>query len=507
MNEYLGLDNLMGFFGLDKNPFFAQYYNEILSVNENQELDIRGSQWGEVQPVFTYEMYEQYNDVEVMATFVDLDSDPLPMGGSVKVKKMTGSIPRHKALITLNEVDYREKLKDLYAMRTSATLMGNDPAAAVRNSLEKYFYTKMASIPNAHKNTLNFMIGQLKSRLDFTLNDANNPQGIKGITFPSHVPAKNRIVSKFMSKDDTTGAVTYVEGADPANYFKKLVDGIHNNDNAAMRYENVVFEMSRKTFVDIMGHPAWAKHVAYLLQPQFYLVANNDSNAIAYGKAVLNDKNDAGLVDIFKRVTGASEVLLNKAVVSAERVVKLTDSAPSLVRPLMDAFDYGKILVRPAGDFIKIIPVAPMRGDQSAIVASMYEGRGIIEYWYDKREKVQTWRSEMTCMPVFMMPSRIYSIDVNGSAVAATPTSLTYTSAAESKTVTVTGESPVSATTDSTWLSVNGISGKTVTVKAKANNGTEARSGNVVVTDRNGDSVTVAVTQAAPAKPEEEGGN
>lgn len=502
MNEYLGLDNLMGFFGLDKNPYFAQYYKDLLSVNENQNLDIRGSQWGEIQPVFTYEMYEQYNDVEVMATFTDLDSDPLPMGGSFKTKKMTGSIPRHKALITLGEPDYREKLQDLFALRTSAALMGKDPEEAVRNGLEDYFYTKLSAIPNAHKNTLNFLVGQLKSRLDFTLNDNNNPQGIKGITFPSHVPAKNRIVAKFMGKD-ASGAVTYVSDSDPAQYFKNLIDSIRNNDNAAMRYENVTVEMSRKTFIDMMNHPAWAKHTAYLLQPQFYLVANNDANAIAYGKAVLGDKNDEGKIEIFKRVTGANEVLLSKAIVSAERVVKLTDSAPSLVRPLMDAFDYGKVLVRPSGDFIKILPVAPMRGDESAILARMYDGRGIIEYWYDKREKVQTWRSEMTCLPVFMMPSRIYSVDVNGSAVSASPTSLTYTSASDSKTVTVTGEAPVSATVDKNWLTVNGISGKTVTIKAKANTGTEARSGNVVITDKTGDSVTVPVTQAAPTKDED----
>lgn len=422
MNEYLGLDNLMGFFGLDKNPFFAQYYNEILSVNENQNLDIRGAQWGDIQPVFTYEMYEQYTDVEVMATFVDLDSDPLPMGGSFKTKKLTGSIPRHKALVTFSEQDYREKLQYLYSLQSSAAIMGGDPATAVRNELEKYFFTKLSAIPNAHKNTLNFMIGQLKSRLDFTLNDANNPQGIKGITFPSHVPAQNRIANKFMSKNATTGAVTYVDANDPAEYIKKLVDGIRNNDNAAMRYENVAVEMSRKTFVDLMGHPAWAKHVAYTLQPQFYLVPDNDANAVAYGKAVLNDKDEAGLVEIFKRVTGVSEVLLNKAVVSAERVVKLTDGAPSLVSPLMDAFDYGKILVRPVGDFIKIIPVAPMRGDKSAVMASIYGDKGIIEYWYDKREKVQTWRSEMTCMPVFMMPSRIYSVDVTSDATATVST-------------------------------------------------------------------------------------
>lgn len=88
----------------------------------------------------------------------------------------------------------------------------------------------------------------------------------------------------------------------------------------------------------------------------------------------------------------------------------------------MDAFDYGKILVRPVGDFIKIIPVAPMRGDKSAVMASIYGDKGIIEYWYDKREKVQTWRSEMTCMPVFMMPSRIYSVDVTSDATATVST-------------------------------------------------------------------------------------
>lgn len=407
MNSYKNIGDLMGYFGISSNPIFAEFYNTVFAKGENQDLDMRGATWGRLQDVFTYEMWERFDDLETMATFVDLYSDPRAIGGSVKYKKYTGSIPRHKALVTLDEVDVTEKKHQLYGMRSALAGTAN-VEAAVTADLEEFFYDKLSSIPRAHKNTLNFMLGQLKSKLDFELNDKTNPNGIKGLTFPSHVPDENRKTTKFWEVA-ADGQVTYNELVNPVEYIQQLVQDIKNDPYNS--YENITMEMNAKSFKLLLKHPAWAKAIAYAQNGAFYLTANNEDNAVAFGTNWLLTASLEAKVEIFKQICEIDEVLLSSAVTSAETAVKLTDAAPSLKRPKMQCFEEGRMLLRPSGNIISIIPVAPNRVDTSAVISTdIFGGRGLIEYWYEPREKVATWRSELTCLPVFTAPSLIYNV-------------------------------------------------------------------------------------------------
>lgn len=407
MHSYKNIGDLMGYFGITSSPIFATFYNTVFEKGENQGLDMRGATWGRLQDVFTYEMWERYDDLETMATFVDLYSDPRAIGGSIKYKKFTGSIPRHKALVTLDEVDVTEKKHQLYGMRSALAGSAN-VENAVMADMEDFFYDKLSAIPRAHKNTLNFMIGQLKSKLDFELNDKTNPNGIKGLTFPSHVPEANRKTVKFWEVS-ADGTITYNELVNPVEYIQNLVQDIKNDPYNS--YENITLEMNTKSFKILLKHPAWAKTIAYALDNSFYKVANNDSNAVAYGRDWLMRKPLEAKIEIFKQICEIDEVLLSNAVTSAETAVKQTDAAPSLKRPKMQCFEEGRMLLRPSGNIISIIPVAPNRVDTSAVISTdIFGGRGLIEYWYEPREKVATWRSELTCLPVFTAPSLIYNV-------------------------------------------------------------------------------------------------
>lgn len=397
----------MGFFGITSNPVFAEFYNSIFEKTENQNIDMRGATWGRLQDVFTYEMWERYDDLETMATFVDLYSDPRAIGGKVKYNKFTGSIPRHKALITLDEVDVTEKKHQLYGMRSA--LAGSGRAdTEVFADLEEWFYDKLSAIPNAHKNTINFMLGQLKSKLDFELNDKTNPQGIKGLTFPSHVPDENRKTTKFWEVA-ADGKVTYNESVNPVEYIQNLVQDI--KDDPYNSYDNITMEMNAKTFKLLLKHPVWAKTIAYALDNSFYKVAGNDANAVAYGANWLMTASQEAKIEIFKQICEIDEVLLSTAVTATEVAVKQTGAAPALKREKMQCFEEGRMLLRPSGNVIEIIPVAPNRVDSSAVISTdIFGGRGLIEYWYEPREKVATWRSELTCLPVFKTPSLIYNV-------------------------------------------------------------------------------------------------
>lgn len=408
MNTTRNIGDLMGFFNITSNPIFAQFYKSVFAKGENQDLDIRGAKWGRLQDVFTYEMWERYNNVEVMATFVDLYSDPRAIGGSIKYNKLTGSIPRHKAIMTMDEVDVTEKKHDLYAMRSA--LHGHadaDIEAAVNADLEDWYYDKFSAIPNAHKNTINFMVGQLKSTLDFKLDNRSNPNGIQGITFPSHVPIENRSSVVFWTKDKG-GNIIYNTIENPVEYWQHVVYGIRNHPT--LGYDRITLEMNAKSFKIMMKHPAWAKAIAYQ-QNSAFLIFKDDKNAIAFGKNWLLTAKLEAQIAIFKEICDIDEVLLSTAVTATETAIKQTEAAPSLRRNKMDCFDEGRALLRPSGDIITIIPVAPNRTDYSAVISTdIFGGRGLIEYWYDPKEKVSTYRSELTCLPVFTVPSQCYNV-------------------------------------------------------------------------------------------------
>lgn len=407
MNSYRNMGDLMGYFGITSSPIFAEFYNTVFAKGENQNLDIRGATWGRLQDVFTYEMWERYNNVEVMATFVDLYSDPRAIGGSVKFNKLTGSIPRHKAIVTIDEVDVTEKKHQVYGMMSALAGSGN-MQAQVNADMEDFLYTKISAIPNAHKNTVNFMVGQLKSRLDFKLDDKTSKGGVQGLVFPSHVPDENRKTTKFWTVG-ADGKITYNEDVNPVEYIQQLVYDIKNHPFHS--YDNITMEMNAKSFKLLLKHPAWAKTIAYALDSSFYKVANNDENAVAFGRNWLLTAKDEAKIEIFKQICDIDEVLLSTAITAYEVAVKQTDMAPSLKRNRMDCFEEGRMLLRPSGNIISIIPVAPNRPDSSAVISTdIFGGRGLIEYWYEPREKVATWRSELTCLPVFTVPSQVYNV-------------------------------------------------------------------------------------------------
>lgn len=417
MNSYRNIGDLMGYFGITSSPIFADFYNTIFAKGENQNLDMRGAKWERIQDVFTYEMWERYNNVEVMATFTDLYSDPRAIGGSVKFNKLTGSIPRHKAITTIDEVDVTEKKHQIYSMMSALAGSGN-AQAQINADMEDFLCDKLSALPNAHKNTLNFMLGQLKSRLDFKLDDRTNPNGIKGLVFPSHVPDENRLTTKFW----TVGAddkITYNEEVNPVEYIQQLVYDIKNHPFHS--YDNITLEMNAKSFKLLLKHPAWAKSIAYAQNGAFYLTANNDANATAFGSNWLLTAPEKAKIEIFKQICDIDEVLLSTAVTATEVAVKQTDAAPSLKRNKIDCFEEGRMLLRPSGNIISIIPVAPNRPDSSAVISTdIFEGRGLIEYWYEPREKVATWRSELTCLPVFTVPSQVYNVAFTEIATGAT---------------------------------------------------------------------------------------
>ena len=65
--------------GINSSKIFTAYLKEVFSKRESQDENLEGFVWDTPQLDFTYEMLEAEKNVEVTASYVDLNSPAVPL--------------------------------------------------------------------------------------------------------------------------------------------------------------------------------------------------------------------------------------------------------------------------------------------------------------------------------------------------------------------------------------------------------------------------------------------
>lgn len=393
MNQYFGLDTLMASNGITSSEAFMAYYLQVLSRRESQNLNEIGfEEWDVPQIDFDYKMLEVEDQIKVMATYVDLNSDPIPLG-TKGFNTLSGSIPRQKARWELGENDYRKELITLQNLQVAATFMNQSPGESIKNYLAKLLFGGLSEIQDAHIGSISYQVGQMKSTGAVTLTDANNPRGIQNITFSAQIPLANitTLVDAYRWFTDTD-KTTEGGSSDPVNDLKKMVR------DAKEVYDSVTVEVNEESFFEDMKHSKWQVALGYQISPSLLVSAGVSDAAKATAAAIADTSSDDTIKAAFKAVVGADEVIYNKTRCGVE---VWDNSQKKLVRNKLWAFNKDTYLVRPSGKVGIKKNVVPLRPDPSAISATIFAGHGIIEYRYDPRTKYQDWVSELTvlCVP------------------------------------------------------------------------------------------------------------
>lgn len=398
MDKYVGLDTLMDFKGLNSNERFTAYYNNVLAPRESESLNLTGfDEWDVPQVDFTYEQLEVENQITAMATYVDLNSEPIPLGAK-GVDVLRGSIPRQKARFIIGENDYRKQMMILERMNTASRFTGENAGNNIKAYLTKILFGGLAEIQDAHIASLNYQVGQMKSAGKVALTDANNPRGIRNVEFSAYVPTANVTTLTSTKRWFTNeGKTTEGSAATPVEDVRNLVRA------AKERYNDVVLEVDEKSFFEDMKHTAWKKALGYQIMPTL-LAGGVDANTDASAIAVTAASSDDAIKAAFRAIVGV-EVIFNQTVCGVE---KWDSASSSLVRTKLRAFNPNVYLARPAGNIGLIKNVVPLRPDGSAISALMFNNRGIIEYRYDAKHKVQDWCSELTALAVPTRPKDMF---------------------------------------------------------------------------------------------------
>lgn len=401
MYRFQGLDSLMSAKGITDSKAFEAYLKEVFSKRESQDQNITGFEFDAPQLNFTYEMLQAEKKVDVMASYVDLNSPALPSGHKVELTTLTGSIPRMKYAVVRGENDYRKQLIALNEVKSVANFRNASESTAISGYLSKQLFFTIDEIVSAFKESLNYQVGQMKSAGALTLTDDNNPRGSIRATFTAQIPAANTLAKNWYTKT-SAGVYTEVADSDPIADIRDFVRELRWRANG---YPNVTIEISERYFCKLLTHSAVLKAIGYSLTGLgLRYTASNDANALAVAKGATLDAQKAA----FKALVEADEIISSKTQCGVE---KLNTTSKKYERTLVGAFNDDVILVRPSGTIGIIKNVVPLRPDGQAIVGGVYGGRGIIEYVYNRDTREQRWQGELTALAVPTRPNDMYYLN------------------------------------------------------------------------------------------------
>ena len=353
----------------------AQKYNK---------LDIPGFKFApEMQLDFTYEQIQKEIGLNVMASYVDLDSQPVPVGSEGAVIN-TGRIPRMKMVEYYNEDKYRKLL--IAEQRFGAQ------SNQVVGSAVKALFNTIDTLVGGHTNALTYQRHQIVSNGKFVINSTNNPNGVVGLTFASHVPAAN-ISTLSGTARWWTNAEKTTEGsaADP------IADMIKMVEVARQKGVDGHFEVNASYLDSILKH----SKVVAAIGANLFPMANNAAAAASYLAR-------AKKIEVLADIVGAPIVAID-ARVATEVYNKNTKA---LERRTMDAFEANVVVFVPNGDLGEIVTVEPI-AIEGGNYGTFYGGRLLLTVDVDAKYKCQSFNTEMTSLVVPNKPQYMWYLKPN----------------------------------------------------------------------------------------------
>lgn len=359
------------------------FLDNVVAQKYNQ-LNIPGFKFApEMQLDFTYEQIQKEIGLNVMASYVDLDSQPIPVGTEGAVIS-TGRIPRMKMVEYYNEDKYRKLL--IAEQRFGA---GSNQ---VVNSAVKALFNTIDTLVGGHTNALTYQRHQIVSTGKFTVNSTNNPNGIVGLTFASHVPAANINTLSGPARWWTNAEKT-TEGtaADP------IADLIAMVETARKKGVKGHFEVNAAYLDAILKH----SKVVAAIGANLFPLATDKTAAAAY-------LSRARKLEVLAEIVGAPINAID-AIVATEVYNKTTKK---LERTMIDAFEANVVVFVPDGDLGDFITVEPI-AIEGGTYGTFYDGRLLLTVDVDAKYKCQSFNTEMTTLAVPNKPQYMWYLKPN----------------------------------------------------------------------------------------------
>lgn len=348
-------------------------------MQKYNELDIPGFKFAaDMQLDFGYEQIQRDFALNIMASYVDLDSPATPnatKGASVA----RGRVPRMKKVEYYNEDKIRKML--ILEQRFGAN------SDNVRASAFADLFITLDNLIGGHVNSLSYQRHQIVSTGKFTLTAENNPDGLKNLTFASHVPTANWNTLSG-AKRWWTDAEKTIEGT-AANPIEDMVAMVENARRKGVRGH---FEVNYNFLTKILNHSKVLAQIGLVLQPSA-TDANQLNYAAALGRATRKEK---------------LEDRIGVSIVEHDHMVATQKVSKGVVEnTLVDSFAGDVLVFVPDGSLGEIITVEPI-AIAGGTYAKFLGGRGLVTIQADYQKKVQSYNTEMTSLVVPSIAQHFY---------------------------------------------------------------------------------------------------
>lgn len=365
------------YYDLIKYGFANESYQEFVdsymaSLHNGRKTD--GFEWDtDIQLDFTYHQVQAELGLNTMPTYVDVDS-PSVYKSVEGFELSSGTIPRAKHGYALNEKILREEM--IFAQRTGRF------STNLSQKMRDLVFDHTAKLIGGNYNGLTYQRDQMISTGSFVLDAANNPAGIKDITFSAKIPTKNKIV---LSGNDRwfTNATTEGTASDPIRNLKDQVYDLKKKGVAGMH-----FEVDYLTFRRCIEHSKIKTAVALNIYP-LADAANIASLAAVLDESVIKTKLEG--------IIGCPIKVIDNIVA----VEKFEKSKGEIVKEQLRSFKSDVWVLVPDGKLGTIKAVEPIAVPDPAARLAWYDGgRTILKQWYNTQTNTQYIESELTALVV-----------------------------------------------------------------------------------------------------------
>lgn len=348
-------------------------------MQKYNELNIPGFTFAaDLQLGFEYEQVEKDFGLNIVASYVDVDSPAIPdatKGGRV----LRGRIPRMKKVEYYNEDKIRKML--ILEERRGAS------SAEVRAAALADLFVSIDNLVGGHVNAISFQRHQIISTGKFRLTTENNPNGLKDLTFASHVPSAN-INTLSGTKRWWTDKEKTTEGS-AANPIDDMVAMV---ENARLKGVRGHFEINYNFLTKVLKHSKVVASIGINALP-----AADATAQAAYAGSFGRARKKA----ILEELVGAT-IVEHDHVVATQKVVKGV-----VENSIIDSFASDVVVFVPDGNLGEVITVEPI-AIAGGTYAKFLGDRGLLTVEADYVKKLQTYNSEMTSLAVPSQPKNFF---------------------------------------------------------------------------------------------------
>ena len=350
-------------------------------MQKYNQLDIPGFTFAQgLQLDFTYEQVQGEFGLNIMASYVDLDSPATPnakKGATIH----RGRIPRMKKAEYYNEDKIRKML--ILEERRGAN------SAELRNAAITDLFISTDNLIGGHVNSLSYQRHQIVSTGKFTLTAENNPDGLKNLTFASHVPTAN-----FNKLSGTKRWWTDAEKTTEGSAADPIADLVAMVENARRYGVRGHFEVNYNFLTKVLKHSKVVSTIGINALPASTADAQN-----AFAATFSRAKKKAA----FEELVGAPIVEIDH-MVATQKITK-----GEVQNIVTDSFAADVMVFVPDGNLGEIITVEPI-AIAGGTYAKFLNGRGLMTVEADYTKKVQKFGTEMTSLVVPSLPQYFFYI-------------------------------------------------------------------------------------------------